>query len=90
MFASCILCHKRLNVASANSLKCNYCGTRQRAKDITREASVKVYIEDEQHTKNWLTAFTKHILTLLEPFKVTLENNFDDIEEVLMNVEDVF
>lgn len=89
VFASCALCHKRLNdVASANSLKCHNCGTRQRAKDITREASVKVCIEDKEGTK-WLTAFTKNILKLLAPFKVTLQSNSDDIEEALMNIEDV-
>lgn len=89
-FASCILCHKRLNeVASADSLKCHNCGTRQRAKDVTREASVRVCIEDKEGTKTWLAAFTKHIVKLLAPFKLTLQSSSDDIEEVLINVEDV-
>lgn len=73
VFATCILCHKRLKDASANSLKCHNCGTRQRGKDVTREASVRVCIEDKKGTKTWLAAFTKHIVKLLAPFKVTLQ-----------------
>lgn len=87
VYSSCTLCHKRLNDVSASmaTVKCHNCGTRQRVKDIKRQASVKLFYEGNK----CLTAFTDIIEKLLAPFNVTLQSNSDDIEETLMKVEDI-
>ena len=69
IFCSCTVCKKKLNDAesfSCATLKCGNCGTRQRAKSVKRQATVRLCITDSATKEEiWIQAFSDHIEALL-------------------------
>ena len=63
IFCSCTVCKKKLNDAesfSCATLKCENCGTRQRAKSVKRQATVRLCITDSATKEEiWIQAFSR-------------------------------
>ena len=54
---------------------------------LGREVPVLRCVADKNGTDVWLNAFIEQIIKLLEDTEVTLQGNFDDIEEALINAQ---
>lgn len=88
VFSSCQICHKKLNNVFLDSVKCQQCGTRQRTSTCKREATMQICINDGENDL-WLSAFTGHVIKLLESSATTLHDSIEDIEMQLMTVKDI-
>ena len=93
IFCSCTACKKKLNDAesfSCATLKCENCGTRQRAKSVKRQATVRLCITDSVTKEEiWIQGFSDHIEALLAGSDLSLRSKTDDIEVYLMSIEDL-
>ena len=93
IFCSCTVCKKKLNDAesfSCATLKCENCGTRQRAKSVKHQATVRLCITDSATKEEiWIQAFSDHIEALLAGSDLSLRSKTDDIEVYLMSIEDL-
>ena len=75
-FVACQACKRKIHDISQNSIKCKYCGVRQRKEVCNKDATVQLSVDDPEI--GWLTAFTEVIEALLAvDSKLTLDSNSD-------------
>ena len=88
IFVACQACKRKIHDISQNSIKCKYCGVRQRKEACKKDAAVQLSVDDPEI--GWLTAFTEVIQALLAvDSKLTLDSNSDEIEDHLLQVKNI-
>lgn len=88
IFVACQACKRKIHDISQNSIKCKYCGVRQRKEACNKDATVQLAVDDPEI--GWLTAFTEVIQALLAvDSKLTLDSNSDEIEDHLLKVKNI-
>ncbi len=88
IFVACQACKRKIHDISHNSIKCKYCGVRQRKEACKKDATVQLSVDDPEI--GWLTAFTEVIQALLAvDSKLTLDSNSDEIEDHLLQIKNI-
>eukprot|EP00794_Sanderia_malayensis_P014568 gene14568-16070_t len=89
IYLSCQSCNKKIfdGRCLTKSIKCQFCGKRQRATNCTLEATVDLTINDADGQHRSLTAFTDVIAKLLKKQNITLNADSETIEEALLDLQ---